>query len=255
MFEQVKISRTFEDIIGQIEQAILNKSLKPGDKLPSERHLTEIFKVSRGTLREALRSLEQRKLIKIKTGVGGGAVVCEVGSLQVSESLEFLMKYKKITIDELMEFREIVEGGFVAAATKKIRREDINELELILSIMEQYLQEGLDKYDEDFELDRKFHIVLARVTNNRMYDSVTHTLYDNINKYFESYLIRDLKIVKNTYKELTDILNAIKKGDAELARKNMQIHISRYGKLMRKREREFNKSHEPSLTGRHGKRS
>jgi len=72
MFKQAKQNRAFEDVIFQIQDAILQGSLKVGDKLPSERQLREIFKVSRGTLREALRAMEQKGLITIKTGVQGG---------------------------------------------------------------------------------------------------------------------------------------------------------------------------------------
>ena len=56
MFKQAKQNRTFEDVIFQIQESILQGRLKEGDKLPSERNLRETFMVSRGTLREALRA-------------------------------------------------------------------------------------------------------------------------------------------------------------------------------------------------------
>lgn len=238
MFDNVKVIRTFEDIITQIESAILNNDLKPGDKLPSERKLIEVFKVSRGTLREALRSLEQRKLIQIKTGVQGGAIVNQVDSTQVIESLDFLLRYQKITIKELMEFREQVEGMIAAIAAKKARKNDIMQLESLLDAMKKDLENGIEKYDEIFDLDRKFHMVLLRATENRIYESVISTVYDNIYKYFENYLVRDLKILMSTYRELMDIFKAVKAGDTEAARENMQNHIRRYYRLMKKREQE-----------------
>ncbi len=57
----------------QIQDAILTRELPPGSKLPAERELKEMFNTSRGTLREALRVLEQKGLIEIKLGVNGGA--------------------------------------------------------------------------------------------------------------------------------------------------------------------------------------
>jgi GntR family transcriptional regulator, transcriptional repressor for pyruvate dehydrogenase complex len=238
MFDSVKVTRTFEDIISQIEEAILRNELHAGDKLPSERHLTAIFKVSRGTLREALRSLEQRKLITIKTGVRGGAIVREVDSSHINESLDFLLRYQKITITELMEFREQVEGMIASVAARKVGKEDIIQLESLMNSMEDYLQYGIDKWNDIFDLDKKFHLTLSRATKNRMYESVLSTVYDNINKYFESYLSRDSKILMNTYKELLSVLKAVKKGDMELARVSMQNHIRRYYRLMKKRERQ-----------------
>ena len=87
IFREAKQNRTFEDVISQIQESILQGKLKAGDKLPSERNLREIFKVSRGTLRESLRALEQKRLIQIKTGVNGGAFICEANTHQISESL------------------------------------------------------------------------------------------------------------------------------------------------------------------------
>jgi DNA-binding FadR family transcriptional regulator len=95
MFKQAKQNRAFEDVIFQIQEAILQRSLKVGDKLPSERNLREIFKVSRGTLREALRALEQKKLIQIKTGVKGGAIVCHMDTKLMSESLDLFTPASK----------------------------------------------------------------------------------------------------------------------------------------------------------------
>lgn len=238
MFESVQVSKTFEDIISQIEEAILSNKLHAGDKLPSERHLTEIFKVSRGTLREALRSLEQRKLIKIKTGVTGGAIVQEVDSSRVSESLDFLLRYQKITIAELTEFREQVEGIVAAVAAQKAGKKDIALLESLMSSIGNCLQYDIDKWDEIFDLDKKFHMTLSGATKNRMYESVISTVYDNINRYFERYLSKDSKILKNTYKELSIVLDAVKKKDAELARVSMKNHIRRYYLLMKQKERQ-----------------
>lgn len=96
MFKHASQNRTFENVIFQIQESILEGKLKQGEKLPSERNLREIFKVSRGTLMEALRALEQKKLIEIKTGVNGGAFVRQVDTLQISESLDLLLRYQKI---------------------------------------------------------------------------------------------------------------------------------------------------------------
>jgi GntR family transcriptional repressor for pyruvate dehydrogenase complex len=238
MFNSAKATRTFEDVISQIEEAILSNELHAGDKLPSERYLAGIFKVSRGTIREALRSLEQKKLVKIKMGVGGGAIVREVDSSHISDGLDFLLRYQKITITELMEFREQVEGMIAAVAARKAGKKDIIQLESLINLMEDSLQYGIEKWDNVFDLDKKFHMTLSRLTENRMYESVLSTVYDNINRYFESYLLRDSKILKNTYKELLSVLKAIKEGDMELARVSMQNHIRRYYLLMKKRERQ-----------------
>jgi len=95
MFQKARQNRIFQDMVEQIQEAILQGTLNPGDKLPPERELKEVFEASRGTLREALRILEQKGLITIKTGVAGGAVVNALTTDQVSESLDLLIRYQK----------------------------------------------------------------------------------------------------------------------------------------------------------------
>ena len=60
MFQAAKQTKVFQDVVMQIQEAILDGRLKTGDTLPSERQLKGMFNISRGTLREALRVLEQK---------------------------------------------------------------------------------------------------------------------------------------------------------------------------------------------------
>ena len=104
MFRQAEQNRIFQDVIDQIQEAILQSRLKAGDKLPAERELKEMFKTSRGTLRETLRVLERKALITIKTGVSGRAIVKAVTTHQVSENLALLMRYQRVSLRNLAEF-------------------------------------------------------------------------------------------------------------------------------------------------------
>jgi len=87
MFKKAKQNRVFQDVVEQIQDAILSGELEPGAKLPAERELKEMFNTSRGTLREALRVLEQKGLIQIKLGVAGGAIVKQIDTDPMAESL------------------------------------------------------------------------------------------------------------------------------------------------------------------------
>ena len=122
MFNQAKQNRAFEDIISQIQESILEGRLREGDKLSGERTLREAFKVSRGTLREALRALEQKGLITIKTGAHGGAFICPINNRQMSESLDLLLRHQKISLRELAESREALEGYVAAKAAKSAKK-------------------------------------------------------------------------------------------------------------------------------------
>ena len=100
VFRKARRTRFIHDILGQIEQAIIDGKYRVGDKLPSERELCELFQTSRGPLREALRVLEQKGLITIKAGAYGGAFITAVTTEQMSESLGFLLKFKGVTLAE-----------------------------------------------------------------------------------------------------------------------------------------------------------
>lgn len=167
LFKKAKQNRAFEDVVSQIQEAILEGRLTTGDRLPGERKLREAFQVSRGTLREALRTLEQKKLIQIRTGMRGGAVVCPVNTQPVSESLDLLLRYQKIDLKELAEFREEVEGAVAAQAARKAKKEDIKKLTSLIETMKTLCDGGQESWRETIKVDNQFHLCLARIARNR----------------------------------------------------------------------------------------
>jgi GntR family transcriptional regulator, transcriptional repressor for pyruvate dehydrogenase complex len=230
MFRQVKQNRAFEEVLSQIQEAILEGGFKAGEKLPSERQLQEMFSVSRGTLREAFRVLEQKGLIRIRKGTRGGAFVCSMDTKGVSESIDLLLRYQKISMKELTEFREDVEGLMVEKAAKKATKENINELRFYLDSIKEEIQVGLSGWGKIVELDKSFHLTLVRIVNNRMYESVLHSVYDNINSYLEEFLPKNVAVLRNNYKELYRITKAIENRDPERARFYFKQHVRPYYK-------------------------
>jgi len=121
MFEKVKPIRVYEVVAEQIQDAILSGKFKPGERLLSERNLIKEFDISRRTLREALRVLEHKGLIEIKTGMKGGAVVRQLNTEQMSESLAMLIRSGKASLPNLTEFRWDLEGVVASRAAAKAR--------------------------------------------------------------------------------------------------------------------------------------
>jgi GntR family transcriptional regulator, transcriptional repressor for pyruvate dehydrogenase complex len=235
MFNPAKQTRTFENVISQIQEAILGERLKPGDKLPGERKLREIFKVSRGTLREALRSLEQKGLVTIRTGVKGGAFISTINTKQMNDSLSFLLRYQKISLHELAEFREALEGEVAAKAAQKATREDLSELCSILDSIRNSLYTSESEQDELVSKDIKFHLTLARIAGNRIFESVLKTVYDNINLYFDSFLPKDGKILERIYRDLCKITVAIEIRNSDEAKSLLIDHVKRFNQMMERR--------------------
>ena len=205
------------------------------DRLPGERKLKEIFKVSRGTLREALRALEQKGLITLKTGIQGGAIVCSLNGEQVSESLDLLLRYQKVSLKELGEFRELVEPLVAAKAVQKAKKEDIRQLTSIVESIKNHLNASEPKWDKLITEDTKFHLTLAQIAGNRVFESVLSTIYSNINHYFDQFLPRDIKILKGIYKDFCEIVKAIEEGNSNQAGKIILSHVKRFNQMMQKK--------------------
>jgi DNA-binding FadR family transcriptional regulator len=235
MFREAKQNRIFQDVVDQIQDAILQGTLKPGDKLPPERELKEIFGASRGTLREALRILEQKGLVTIRTGVAGGAVVNALTTDQVSESLDLLIRYQKVSLKDLGEFREGVEGIVAGLAVERVKKKDIQHLKKLLADAKTHLDEGASGWDEFIQVDNQLHMALARISGNPIYESVLQTIYDNIHRYFDQFLPREEELLKENYKDLCEIVEAVENGQAAKVSLLVQNHVYRFNRLMEAR--------------------
>jgi GntR family transcriptional repressor for pyruvate dehydrogenase complex len=235
MFRRARQNRVFQDVVEQIQQAILDGRLKSGDKLPPERELKEMFETSRGSLREALRVLEQKGLIDIKLGVGGGAVVRSVSAAKVGESLALLIRQRRVSLAHLAEFREGVEGVVAGLAAARAGEEDIASLQQLLSEAGARIGNAVD-WDGFVRLDEKIHLSLARITGNPLFIWVLQTVHDNIHQYYESYLPREPEVLRENYRDLCEIVAAVSSGKAQQAQSLAQDHVRRFNRHMMERQ-------------------
>nr|MBL0712092.1 FadR family transcriptional regulator [Desulfobacterales bacterium] len=209
--------------------------LQPGDTLPSERDLKEMFQTSRGTLREALRVLEQKGLIEIKLGVGGGSVVKAAPLEQVCNGLDLLIRFQKISLCHLTEFRQDVESSVAALAARRATPNDIEELEDLLNDAEGYRKLGVDYWREFVEVDKKIHQIMARITDNPMYIVVHQAVHDNIQRYYEQFLPWTPKMLQENYQDLCNLVRYVKAGQADKARDLAHKHVQRFSGYMKNR--------------------
>ena len=238
MFQAAKQTKVFQDVVAQIQEAILDGRLKTGDTLPSERQLKDIFNISRGTLREALRVLEQKGLIEIKLGVGGGSVVKDLNADQVSEGLALLIRSQKVSLNHLAQFREDVEGIIAAHAALWRTKEDILKLKELLAKALVCVESGRSQRDAFINIDRQIHMTMARITENPIYISVLRSIHDNIHRYYDRFLSMEETELQENYQDLCDLVEAVESGQADHARELAQDHVRRFNHYMKKRERE-----------------
>ena len=236
MFQAAKQTKVFQDVVEQIQEAILDGRLATGQTLPAERELKELFGISRGTLREALRVLEQKGLIEIKLGVGGGSVVKAVDTEQISESLGLLIRSQQVSLNHLAQFREDVEGIVAAHAAENRTAEDIHKLKELLQNASKCVKKGTSRRNAFIDIDKQIHMAMAQITGNPVYISVLHSIHDNIHRYYDRFLSMDRPELEENYDDLCDLVNAIENGEVKRARNLAKHHVQRFNQYMKKRE-------------------
>ena len=224
LFEPLPVKRAFVEIANQIRSSIYSKTLKPGDKLPSERELTAQFGVGRISVREALRMLEQAGLILIKQGSGGGAYVKAADTSAVSESVYDLVSRIDITLEDLTEVRLAVEKQILQSAFDKITADDIQMLEESIKELEISIRKKTRKdIPVYFELTN-FHVIIARATRNPVFEIILKVLMNVTVKVINPQLTN----VERLKRHLTfhkAIYNAIKDHDLDCAIKKTEEHM------------------------------
>ena len=211
MFKQIKASHIYQDALGQIEEAILQGKLKPGDRLPPERELVDTMGVSRPTLREALRALEHKGLIEVRTGVKGGAYVKAVGIDQIVNDMDLLIRHKRISVRHLYEFREGVEGNAAGLATERAQEEDVDQLERILERAGKYVNRSAnaDAWKKFYQAESRLHQLMARLSGNPIYEWALSAVHTGISSYHHL-LPHDSDHLESMYDDWVNILKTMR---------------------------------------------
>jgi len=232
MFKKAKQNRVFQDVVEQIQDAILAGKLKPGSKLPAERELKDMFNTSRGTLREALRVLEQKGLIEIKLGVAGGAIVKQIDAEPIVESLALLIRSGGISLDHLAEFRIKIEGSIVELATQRATPEDLQEMERLFQKAKRYFEN--QDWENFLKTDETMHTYIGIMSRNPIFQFVQKSIHDNIHQYYEAYLPMNHERTLENLSDFEKLIAAMKINDSAGAADIIRDHVKRFRKKMAK---------------------
>jgi GntR family transcriptional regulator, transcriptional repressor for pyruvate dehydrogenase complex len=176
-FQPIRTPRAFEEIARQIRAELSERRLRAGDRLPSERAMAEQFGVSRNTLREALRSLENAGLLRLRKGAAGGAFIRESTGDAVIAGFRDMFNLGAISPGHLTEARVWIESIAVRAACERATRDDIEALKANIVAAERAAHADEDFYGQAaIHLD--FHRILARATKNPVMVIVMESLID-----------------------------------------------------------------------------
>jgi GntR family transcriptional regulator, transcriptional repressor for pyruvate dehydrogenase complex len=211
-----------DKVVEQLTEAITSRRLAPGELLPSERDLGDKFKVSRTVVREAIRSLAARGLVRVTSG--RGVEVNEPNSDTVADSMRLLVRGREgLNYGKVNEVRTVLEVQTAALAALRATPEDFARLEKICDDHERALSDG--DMPGASELDFQFHRELTRASHNELLLAMLDSISD---------VLREIRHQSMNLPHVGEdgldahrlILKSVKSGSAKAARDAMAKHLA-----------------------------
>ncbi|MDA9348172.1 MAG: FadR/GntR family transcriptional regulator [Polaribacter sp.] len=206
-------------IISNIRYLINLKNLEPGDKLPSERMLSEKFEVSRSNVREAIQKLEFYGLLN--SIPQSGTFVANIGVIAMNGMIEDILRLEDPDFKSLVETRILLELKTARLAALRRTDKDLVELKVALEAYKEKVLNGEDAVQEDL----LFHLAIAKASGNSSMNNFMLIIIPEIITNFEKYHVCDKGLAHEGIKEHQAIYKAIEKGDPKLAKQKMKDHF------------------------------
>jgi GntR family transcriptional repressor for pyruvate dehydrogenase complex len=221
-FKPIRPKKIATQIAEQIRTSILAGEFTPGEKLPPERELAEMFGVSRPSVREALNSLAASGLVE--SYQGGGTVVKSLMESSSGSPLSDLIKVERERALDVIEVRKCMEGWTAYYAAQRALPEDLRKLAAVIDGMERNLA-GMQPSED---LDANFHIIIAKATHNIVWLHLMQSIFDAM-KEFQQGVWRAVYLTGDDQRTLFEhhrtIYEAIRDRDPEGARDRMLTHL------------------------------
>ncbi|OGQ81884.1 MAG: hypothetical protein A3F90_11640 [Deltaproteobacteria bacterium RIFCSPLOWO2_12_FULL_60_19] len=218
MLKAIKKTRIYEEVVSQIHELIREGKFKAGDQLPSERELAETFKVSRTSVREALRALEAQGLMVSRTGAGNFVADLPIESLVAP--LAAMLIEEKGALADIFEMRKLIEPEIAALAAERATKRDIERMKRILDKQ----REAVSRGETGVEADAELHFAIGRATQNQALEKLVSGLMDILSHSREESLqTKDRR--KASIESHRKILSAIEEHNTTKARQAMLLHI------------------------------
>lgn len=207
-------------VISKIRELINYKNLEPGDKLPSERMLSEKFEVSRGMVREAIQKLEFYGLLKSKPQ--SGTFIANIGVIAMNGMIDDILRLGDQDFKSLVETRILLELKTVRLAATRRTDEDLALMKSALNAFSEKVRNGEDAVQEDL----LFHLAIAKASGNNTMNTFMLMITPEIITNFETYHVCDKGLAEKGIDEHQAIYDAIEQQNPQLAKEKMKAHFS-----------------------------
>ena len=220
----ISMKRIYQNIIEQFIELIQKGEIKVGDKLPSERALTEMFQVSRASIREAFSAMEIIGIIEVRPGEGSFVIDLNIGPFINTISPLFVKNDKMET--DLLDFRKLIELEAVKLAAEKADKTKFNQLQEPLEMM----LEAAQKEDllKGAQADINFHKNIFELTENliliKSAECISYLLHSSV-EFNRAKILKDSKNASVLYHQHRLIYEAVTNGDSKKAMEIMEAHL------------------------------
>lgn len=213
-------TKAAEKVAEEIVNQIIDRSLPDGTRLPPEKEMLVLLDVGRSTLREALRLLETRGVVTIRSGRNGGPIVRRPQTTDLSEALTLLLQFEGSSLADVLYAREALEPVVAFAAAQHITAEQVD-----------VLRETVDRISTTSDPttfvreNQRFHATLAEAADNsvlQMFSDTLKSITDG-SRIGVQYTARYRRSVTDAH---LAIVEALERGDGEAAAATMRTHLA-----------------------------
>ncbi|MFW2589231.1 FadR/GntR family transcriptional regulator [Sagittula sp. SSi028] len=224
-FEKVQPEKLSAAVVRQIEKLILRGILRPGERLPSERELSDKLGVSRPSLREAVAELQNRGLLEARANAG--IFVTEVIGSAFSEALVGLFANHDEAVFDYLSFRRDMEG---LAAERAARHGTTTDLKVIAELMAKMeAAHGKRNPTEESRLDADFHLAIIEASHNVIMLHMMRSMYQLLREgvFYNRQIMFKQRATREQLLEQHQAINtALQARDGAAARAAVEAHLN-----------------------------
>ncbi len=217
--KEIVVETPADKIIKQIRGLISSGQLKAGDRLPSERMMSERFGVGRTYVRDAIRKLEFYGILK--TLPQSGTVVSGLGITALEGLITDVLQLNEKDFNSLVETRVLLETNSAYIAATRRSEEALISIRKALNAYEMAVLDGKQSVEEDL----MFHLKIVEATNNSVLLSLMMIVTPDILSFFTQNKVCSGNRPLSALKEHHEILSHIENGDADKAKESMRNHL------------------------------
>lgn len=224
-FKPAKSRRAFDEITSQVRDLVRRGELAAGDRLPSESKLADQFRVSRNTVREAMRMLQVAGLVELRPGASGGAFVARANPHRVAVNISDMLDLSDFSFTDLTEARAGVELTVVRLACERRDADDLAAMEQNIELVAELTREG--RLDERALANVEFDNLLAAATKNPVLIAFMRSITAVSQEVVLRLGVTEGDVVLRSHRL---VLKHVRAQDADAAAAEMQRHINRIHK-------------------------